>query len=78
MAINFAKHHEPPPIVERLVARAERKAAPQGKRAGGRPKSDNPKVVLNIRVDADVLERWRNSGEGWQSRINDVLKIAKP
>lgn len=43
---------------------------------GGRPKSDNPKVVLNIRVDRDVLEYWRATGPGWQARINEELKKA--
>jgi uncharacterized protein (DUF4415 family) len=31
------------------------------------------KVPLNMRVDAEVLERFRASGPGWQSRINVVL-----
>jgi len=43
-------------------------------KGAGRPKSANPKVVLNIRVDAAVLARWKATGKGWQQRINDLLR----
>jgi len=44
----------------------------------GRPPLDNPKVSTTIRLDADVLEKFRATGPGWQSRINEILKAAKP
>lgn len=40
----------------------------------GRPKVENPKISTTIRLDADVLERFRAEGPGWQSRINDALR----
>ena len=40
----------------------------------GRPASASPKSHINIRLDADVVEAFRASGEGWQTRINTVLK----
>jgi len=40
----------------------------------GRPKLDNPKISTTIRLDADVIERFRAEGAGWQSRINDALR----
>ena len=40
----------------------------------GRPKSERTKVSTTIRLDADVLERFRKDGPGWQSRINDALR----
>jgi uncharacterized protein (DUF4415 family) len=40
----------------------------------GRPRSENPKVSTTIRLDADVLERFRAEGPGWQSRINEALR----
>ena len=43
----------------------------------GRPPSPNPKVSTTIRLDADVLEKFRATGPGWQSRINAILKAAK-
>jgi uncharacterized protein (DUF4415 family) len=42
----------------------------------GRPKSDNPKQAVNLRLDPDVLEHFRGTGPGWQTRINDALRKA--
>ncbi len=33
-----------------------------------------PKAVLNIRVDRDVLDFFRQDGRGYQTRINAVLR----
>ena len=41
---------------------------------GGRPISQNPKVFTGIRLDPDVLAAFKNSGRGWQTRINAALK----
>lgn len=42
----------------------------------GRPPADSPKEPISIRIDAEVLERFRASGPGWQGRINDILRKA--
>jgi uncharacterized protein (DUF4415 family) len=42
----------------------------------GRPPSDNPKQALKLRIDADVVEHFRATGPGWQTRINDTLRRA--
>ena len=42
----------------------------------GRPKSISPKESVNLRLDPDVLEYFRKSGPGWQSRINEALRKA--
>lgn len=36
------------------------------------------KKPLSLRIDGDVLERWRASGRGWQSRMNEALRAAAP
>jgi uncharacterized protein (DUF4415 family) len=36
------------------------------------------KKPLSLRIDEDVLERWRASGRGWQSRMNEALRAAAP
>jgi uncharacterized protein (DUF4415 family) len=48
----------------------------QMKRLGsrGRPRLESPKVLLSIRYDADIIERFRATGEGWQTRMNDALR----
>ena len=33
-----------------------------------------PKAVLNMRVDQEVLDYFRETGRGYQTRINAVLK----
>ena len=35
-----------------------------------------PKVLLSLRIDAQVLAAYRRSGKGWQTRMNDVLAAA--
>ena len=44
------------------------------KRGRGRPASDVKRPTLNMRVDAEVLEAFKATGPGWQTRINEVLK----
>lgn len=34
------------------------------------------KVQVTLRLDRDVIERFRKSGKGWQTRINEALKKA--
>ena len=41
---------------------------------GGRPRSANPKVPVSIRLDPDVVVKFKATGPGWQSRMNDVLR----
>lgn len=41
---------------------------------GGRPRTDTPKVFTGIRLDAEVLEAFRATGKGWQTRMNNALK----
>ena len=42
----------------------------------GRPKSLAPKQAISLRVDADVLDKFKSDGPGWQSRMNDALRKA--
>lgn len=44
------------------------------KRRAGRPKLANPKISVTVRYDAEVVERFKESGEGWQTRMNDALR----
>lgn len=42
----------------------------------GRPPSPNPKKQVTLRLDPDVIEKFRATGKGWQSRINAELRKA--
>jgi uncharacterized protein (DUF4415 family) len=46
------------------------------KKPMGRPRVPHPKAPLTMRVDADVLEALRSSGQGWQTRVNALLREA--
>ncbi len=43
------------------------------KRRVGRPKSANPKKAISIRLSVDVLEYFKSTGRGWQTRVDKVL-----
>jgi uncharacterized protein (DUF4415 family) len=45
-------------------------------RKPGRPIKPDPKVSVTLRLDRDVVERFKASGAGWQTRINTALKQA--
>jgi uncharacterized protein (DUF4415 family) len=41
-----------------------------------RPEMERRKRQLNLRIDADVSDRFVSDGPGWQSRINEALRKA--
>lgn len=47
-----------------VLKRRGRPALPEGQR----------KVTLNMRADRDVVEAFKASGDGWQTRMNDALR----
>lgn len=42
----------------------------------GRPPSG--KIMVNLRLDPEVVAKFKASGDGWQSRINEALKLCDP
>jgi uncharacterized protein (DUF4415 family) len=44
---------------------------------GGRPRSSNPRKLISIRLPVDVIERWKATGPGWQTRIAERLSKRK-
>ena len=49
----------------------------QFKKMRGRPAGSN-KTLVHIRLDNDLLERFKATGAGWQTRMNDALRKAAP
>lgn len=47
------------------------------RRSRGRPRLEKPRQQISLRLDPDVIEKFKATGKGWQSRINDVLRDAK-
>ena len=40
---------------------------------GGRPRSANPRLLISLRLPPEVVQRWRATGPGWQTRMADRL-----
>ena len=40
----------------------------------GRPRAAVTKERITIRLSRDVVEQFRASGEGWQTRVDSALK----
>lgn len=40
----------------------------------GRPKSDDKKLLVSVRYSQEVISYFRSTGDGWQSRMDRVLR----
>jgi uncharacterized protein (DUF4415 family) len=40
----------------------------------GRPKSEHKKLLVSVRYSQEVVEFFKSTGEGWQSRMDGVLR----
>jgi len=66
-AVDFARARPAAEVVPEIVAAYRRYRGPQK-----RP----TKKLVSLRLDPDVIERFRASGRGWQARINATLRKA--
>ncbi|KMO30718.1 hypothetical protein VQ02_27535 [Methylobacterium variabile] len=46
------------------------------KSRGGRPKASVKRIPISLRVDLEVLEAFKATGPGWQTRMNEALAEA--
>lgn len=60
----------------RVGARVVRAATGTYTRAGRPPAGAQAKRQVTLRLDPDVLDKFREGGPGWQSRINAALRKA--
>lgn len=63
---------------ELRTARPARDAVPHivdAVRRRGRPSGAN-KALVTLRLDKDVIAALRAGGDGWQTRINELLRAA--
>jgi len=40
----------------------------------GRPKSEHKKLLVSVRYSQEVVEFFKSTGDGWQSRMDGVLR----
>ena len=66
-AVRPEEYKELPELTEEMLARAKINK-------GGRPLSLNPRRLISLRLPADVIERWRATGPGWQTRMAERLR----
>ena len=66
-----------PEITEQWIAEAD---LYQGKKLvrRGRPKLDNPRQLLSLRLPPKVIASWKATGPGWQTRMAEVLEKSSP
>ncbi len=64
------EYKELPELTEDMLARAK-------VNKGGRPVSANPRKLISLRLPADVIERWKATGPGWQTRMADRLSKSR-
>jgi len=56
------------------LTKSQLKAMVPLKSVRGRPKSENKKLLVSVRYSPEVVEYFRSTGEGWQSRMDGVLQ----
>jgi uncharacterized protein (DUF4415 family) len=64
-----------PEITDDMLARADLRIGERVIRRG-RPPLESPKQAIKLRLDAEVVEHFRETGPGWQTRINEALRRA--
>ena len=52
------EYKELPELTDAMLARAVVSK-------GGRPKSENPRQLISLRLPPEVVARWRATGPGW-------------
>jgi uncharacterized protein (DUF4415 family) len=70
---NWIDPDDAPPLTREYFDRAEIRKGDTILRRG-RPKSLTTKQPVSLRLDQDVVEWFKSSGEGWQTRINSELR----
>lgn len=60
----------------RVIRPATGYLGPNGVVRGRPPLRDRAKRQVTLRLDPDVIEKFREGGPGWQGRINEALRKA--
>lgn len=65
-------------VAEILAKSAERNASLQSSNPAlrGRKPDPNSKKLLTLRLDPDVIEAYKSTGDGWQTKMNSDLRAA--
>src|SRR3954452_5030583 len=66
-----------PELLEDFFRHGELRAGEKQTRRARPPLTGKPKTAITLRLDEDVVESYRETGEGWQTRINADLRRAR-
>jgi uncharacterized protein (DUF4415 family) len=75
-AENFARARPAAEVLPQYIGEAATQELLR--RSPGRPVQETRKVNQTLRLDADVVEAYRQEGKGWQTRMNEVLRKNMP
>ena len=62
-----------PEVTDEFFAHADEYVGDKRLRRG-RPKAETTKLALTVRYDAEVVEAFKATGKGWQTRMNSALR----
>ena len=60
--VKAEEYEELPELTEDMLARAKANK-------GARQVSQNPRKLISLRLPVDVIEKWKATGPGWQTRL---------
>jgi uncharacterized protein (DUF4415 family) len=63
-------------VAGKVIRPATGYLGPNGVVRGRPPSRERTKRQVTLRLDPDVLDRFRAGGPGWQGRINEALRKA--
>ena len=66
--------HRARPAAEVLPELFGPKVAAEMLKPRGRPKAAVTKTHVNLRLDAEIVDAFKATGRGWQTRINRALR----
>jgi uncharacterized protein (DUF4415 family) len=64
--LSSEEYEDLPELTEEMLTRAK-------VNKGGRPVSANPRKLISLRLQTDVIELWKATGAGWQTRMAQRL-----
>ena len=64
--VKAEEYVELPDLTDDMLARAK-------VNKGGRPLSRNPRKLISLRLPANLIEQWKATGPGWQTRMAERL-----
>ena len=65
------EYEELPELTDDMLARGK-------VNKGGRPRAEDPKKLISIRLPETVIQKWRATGPGWQTRMAEKLSRVVP